>query len=142
MKQKLPRKQITRVVLLHCIADCIESYAVDLKMNDLVQKARNIRVEADRYGDPFSDLAELFIERVKGLNYNKRDTLVALSSVLCEQARKVRIDFISVNPRSEYIQLPMAIEIRNLFNGDFCSPVLTKKINDIIIDMRTNNFVD
>ena len=83
-KTNIPEKQITRTVMLHCIADCMETYATDLKKQKIVDLAASIRVEANRYEDEFVALSDLFTERVKSLNYDKSQML----TVLCFNLRR------------------------------------------------------
>ena len=79
---KFKEKHITLVVIVHCLADCIESYAVDLWLDDLMELAFDIRKEANRYGEQFSDLSDMMKEQLDGLNANKQQLLTAMCFVI------------------------------------------------------------
>jgi len=137
----IPEKQITRTVMLHCIADCMETYATDLKKQKIVDLAASIRVEANRYEDEFVALSDLFTERVKSLNYDKSQMLTVLCFLIYEEAKKIRAAFISEKPNTEYTQLPIAKEIYKSCVGNFLSLEMYEKVREIVLDMRQNNFV-
>ena len=139
-KTRIPEKQITRTVMLHCIADCVETYATDLKKENIVELSAKIRVEANRYEDDFVALSDLFTERVSALNYNKEQMLTVLCFLIYDEAKKIRTAFISEKPNTEYVQLPIAKEIYKCCIGNFLSLEMYKKVRDIVIDMRKNNF--
>lgn len=140
-KTRIPEKQITRTVMLHCIADCVETYATDLKKENIVELSSKIRVEANRYEDDFVALSDLFTERVSALNYNKEQMLTVLCFLIYEEAKKIRAAFISEKPNTEYAQFHIAKEIYKSCVGNFISVEMYKKVREIVLDMRKNNFV-
>lgn len=138
---KFKEKHITLLVVVHCLADCIESYAVDLRLYDLTELAIDIRKEANRYGDSFSDLSDLMKEYLDGLNINKQQLLTAMCFVIHREGMKLRRYFLHENPRKIYIQEPTLIEIKNYFNGYFVSKSHIEEISKIILKMRKENFI-
>lgn len=67
-KYKTSKSQITRVVVMHCLADCIETYATDLKLQQLVDLCAEIRKEGNRYGDDFVEVADYMKWDIDNLN--------------------------------------------------------------------------
>jgi ferredoxin-thioredoxin reductase catalytic subunit len=138
---KFKEKHITLVVVVHCLADCIESYAVDLWLDDLMELAIDIRKEANRYGEQFSDLSDFMKEQLDGLNVNKQQLLTAMCFVIHREGMKLRQYFLHENPRKIYIQEPTLIEIKNYFKGYFVSKSHIEEVSKIILKMRKENFI-
>ena len=141
MKLKFNNKHITLVVITHSIADCIESYATDYKLTDLVELSSEIREKANRYGNDFVELSEYFEQQVSNLGYNKRQMLPVLCYILHREAKKIRDYFLNENPRKEYTQMETAIVIRDYFKGEFISKEMISKVSDIILEIRKNHFI-
>ena len=138
---KFKEKHITLVVIVHCLADCIESYAVDLWLDDLMELAFDIRKEANRYGEQFSDLSDMMKEQLDGLNANKQQLLTAMCFVIHREGMKLRQYFFNEDPRKEYTQVETLIKIKNYFNGYFVSKSHIEEISKIILKMRKENFI-
>lgn len=133
-------KQIKRVVTFHALADCIEFYATELKEDRLIELSKSIRIEANRYGEEFSDLADLMLDKLEALNYNHKQLTIAMCHVLFYEAKKIRQGFISENALSEFTQFPIAIEILDYFRGHFVNKQLIKQVQSIVNEIKENNF--
>lgn len=141
-KYRTSKKQITRVVVMHALADCIETYATDFKLNDLVALCSEIRVQGNRYGNDFVEISDYMKLEIDNLNYNIRQLLPELCHALYLEAVKIQIEFIKENPLKEYTQIEIAKKIRDYFNGEFISKTMLNDIKKLIIDIRENNFYE
>jgi DNA-dependent RNA polymerase auxiliary subunit epsilon len=140
MKTNQHNKRITLVITLHAICDCIESYSSDCNFKDLTSLATDIRKEANRYGENFSNLSEYMLEELNDLNYNKRQLLPALCFVLYREASKLEASFLQENSHSVYLQIETAKKIRDYFKGEFLSKEMIRKISEIFLEIRDKCF--
>lgn len=138
---KFIENQITLVVTTHALADCIESYATDMKMRELVELSKKIRAEADRYGDEFSNLSDYLKERLDNLKYNKSQLLPVLCFILHRECKKIKSYFQNDNPLSEYTQMAIANEIKKYSENVFLSKEMITEVSSVLMDLRLNNFV-
>ena len=138
--QKVSDNQVTLVVTTHALADCIESIAADLKMQDLVELSGQIRIEANRYGDDFSNLSEYLLERIKDLGYNKYQILPVMCFLLHRECKKIEDNFKREKPLSDYIQIDQAKAIKKYSEKDFMSREMIAAVSAILMDVRKNNF--
>lgn len=123
---------------MHALADCIETYATDLGLHEIVDMVIEIRKHGNRYGDDFVDIADYMKWDIDNLNYNTRQMLPALCTVLYSEAKKVDADFLREN--KEYTQLIIAKKINDYFKGEFISKAMIDSIKKVVIDIRINNF--
>lgn len=139
-KYKTSKAQITRVVVMHSLADCIETYATDLNLRPLVDLCAEIRKEGNRYGDEFVNISEYLEFRISEYNYNIQELLPVLCFALYCESVKIQSDFLREN--KEYIQMETAKKIRDYFKGEFMSKEMISNIKNLIIDIRQNNFYE
>jgi acetyl/propionyl-CoA carboxylase alpha subunit len=111
-----------------------------LENNEVVELAKKIRKEADRYGDSFSAFSDDMQAQILALGYNRAQCLPSMANVLCVEALKINNEFLNVCPFREFTQLETAKALVKCFSGYFASGSQTKKIAELVLDMRKYQF--
>jgi hypothetical protein len=144
MQKKLLHSKalITHAVTFHALADTIEALATDCNMQQAVDIVKEIRKEADRYGDTFGDFSDDMRRQIAAHRYNNRQLLPALVAVLATEAKKVDQRYKGIDPCTEFNQNKHVAALKALFAGEFVSKQMVITVQQVIVDMREHQFND